>query len=1192
MDPGIPFNKDSSSMTRATNSDWENWKMERNIETLLNGDILGGSNQASSERVFYRVNLEPPKYSPEFFETSPTMWAAAYEFEQKIRAVDQRAIEEWACLILLHFCRRLHVINYDEKALKDGQYDPDLWPVLSRTWPRAETRPLEHLGVLITSDNKVVGGSYPSVIFFPGRGRAAWAESALKAYLDDIDRTSLSWKKCFKLLEDEDVKDKFRRRLSEVLPLLPAQKPNTRSPLAGFCKTALGLDTTSVLGPSTTGQPSTLSRDPSEWPVLNDDKKSRDFLNEYPFVREDEKGMRTYYFVEGMPPAPNDWMTRPLGLAKPSPAQFRYKDGKVIVDFNKSDECELDPKTERVVQLKDCFIETSAYCGVPSPDHIPAVNELHREVNNGMGLHLRVQEGGKKFVVWLAPISREFIRQFPEVVENPANVRKVSETAEEVIWGFRIQAHKIQEDGTRQLPDPYEVIWKTKPFASKTLTNLGIAIWPPDTDKEWSLYAAYGTAGFYEENRQVRKAERWVLVGDQGVSENLVELDPEPSANWVSILEGNGRPNIPRALLLLSKEGRDAGAIFLKPSPSTGQPLTEASLSVDFGTSNTCLAYKLKSESDEPEPLTFSLVPRPLWGSLEDYKVAATPGFVPFEWGADEGVYSSVLLRKKEGWGPDGFGKVKDLVKADHLWRAGIPALYGEKAVVDALYLDTYRNWVMHDDMKWNDNPEDRSARVLFLGRSLLYACAELFFKKGRGAMVETLWFTFPLFFSDPQAKGFKDTCTAIADRIREFCYTTPKKGGTDIVSESRAVASYNKDQKPNIQSLELFIDTGGGTTDLALRHDKDYLVLDSIKVAGAEFFRFAEKNLEKGNKLRGAAKFSQHLARLLQFKENGEELALPSSTRLKPYYSLLINRYDTESFNTKEQEILAARMGEKVTGETESKSFQRYRTDLFFKHIIAYGLLQACAAAAEDNRALAVPGDKLRIDLTLGGNAWGLMMFGELARSADKLQKTANVILDLIRNQLKPVLSKNENQCLGKLVIGTVNLLNQAKLSDAKTAVAVGALRAAGPSTGMAQAAAYSGINLAGLTAKKGTRSGDVRWCEHWTKLVLLQKTGQGEEAGSLEGLAFSAPGKLDGPHHQAASVFISLGADENEFPERHWININSLLSTAENFASSDDLISPINYFISYIYGGEDILNELARLTKNLEKPALAALR
>jgi len=1161
-------------------------------EVLLNKDISGGLSP-HDERIFFRASLPLPDYSAGFFETSPSVWAVAYDFEQKIAAGDGRATEEWASLLLLHFCRILHVGNYTAEALKEGDFDPDLWPVLSRTWLQAETNPLKHFGVLLTSDNRVVGGVYPSVIFFPGRGRAKWADSALQGYLDEVDPTSLSWQKCFdNLLRDGDVKDQFRQRLKDVLRILPSQNPDTKSPLAAFCKAKLGLDTTSVVGPPVATTLGEIGRDPSEWPVLNANKSARDFLDEYPFVRLNEKGIRTYYFVEGMPPAPGGWMTDPLGLAMPSPTQFKLnKNGKVTVDFNDGDECDL-AANERVVQLKDCFIETSAYCGVPSPDHIPAVNELHRQVNNGQGLHLRVQEGGKKLIVWLAPISREFIRQFPEVVESPANVRKVSETAEEVVWSFRIQAHKILEDGTRQLADPCEVIWKTKPFASKTLTNLGIAMWPPDTDKDWCLYAAYGTAGFYEENRQMRKAERWVLVGDQGVSESLVELDPEPSANWVSILEGNGKPNIPRALLLLSKEGKDAGAVFLKPSPNTGQPLTEASLSVDFGTSNTCLAYKLKSESDEPEPLTFSLVPRLLWGTLEDYKVAATPGFVPFEWGADEGVYPSVLLRKKEGWGADGFGKVKDSVKVDHLWRAGIPALYGERAVVDALYLDTYRNWVIHDDMKWNDNPEDRSARALFLGRSLLYACAELFFKKGRGARVETLWFTFPLVFNDPQAKGFKNTCTSIADRVREFCYTTPKRGGTDIVSESRAVASYKKDQKPNVQTLELFIDTGGGTTDLALRHDKDYLVLDSIKVAGAEFFRFAEKNLEKGNKLRGAAKFSQHLARLLQFKENGEELALPASTRLKPYYSLLINRYDTESFNTKEQEILAARMGEKVTGETESKSFQRYRTELFFKHIIAYGLLQACAAAAENNRALAVPGDKLRIDLTFGGNAWGLMMFGELARSADKLQKTANVILDLIRNQLKPVLSKNENQCLGKLVIGTVNLLNQAKLSDAKTAVAVGALRAAGPSTGMAQAAAYSGINLAGLTAKKGTRSGDVRWCEHWTKLILLQKTGQGEEAGSLEGLAFSAPGKLDEPHHQAASVFISLGADKNEFPERHWININSLLSTAENFASSDDLISPINYFISYIYGGEDVLNELARLTKNLDKPPLAALR
>src|SRR2546430_11110506 len=47
-----------------------------------------------------------------------------------------------------------------------------------------------------------------------------------------------------------------------------------------------------------------------------------------------------------------------------------------------------------------------------------------------------------------------------------------------------------------------------------------------------------------------------------------------------------------------------------------------------------------------------------------------------------------------------------------------------------------------------------------------------------------------------------------------------------------------------------------------------------------------------------------------------------PSATQLKPYYSLLINRYDTQSFITAEREILADRKSTRLNSSHSQISY------------------------------------------------------------------------------------------------------------------------------------------------------------------------------------------------------------------------------------------------------------------------------
>jgi hypothetical protein len=1177
------------------------------ILTLLNGDILGGSNQAVDTRRFYRVNLAPPEYNPAFFETAPTMWAAAYEFEQRLAAGNRRALEQWSCLLLLHYCRILRLINWNEEELAEGKYDPDLWPVLTRTFPRSKAE-FGKLSVLMTSDFLVIGACYPSVIFFPGRG-VKWAASFdLAPYLDD-DKSALSWQKCRDTLigANAEVENQFKAHLQNVLTHLSAQNPDVQSRVAQFCEQefSLGIHTLH-LAPNLPGEAAAIGSDPSKWTRLNEDKNARYFLDKYPLVREkvvtigeNSETHRTYYFVEGMSAELNGWISTPIALGMPTPSQYKQGlDKTVMVTFNEGENstCVL-LKNEQIVQLKDCFLESPAYCGMSSADAVPAINGLHIEDIAEKPLHKTVQESGgskNKIAVWLAPISKTFLREFPQIVASASDVKRTTTSEDKVIWSFKLTSDRVGEK-----PIDFPINWESRPYSSQTLSNLGVALWPPQTDPDWALYTAYGTAGIYQDDKQqTRRAERWVLVGEQGPASNTIEFDADLSSTYASLLHGSQSSNRPIALLLLGKSGTESGVAFLTGlEERAGKPLQSVVLSVDFGTTNTSLAFadttSAFSRAAKPKQLNFSLIPRMLWGKKQDFEEASAPGFVPFDWGAAEGVFPSVLLRKRGGWTPDFSDISQDLqtnLETEHLWRAGIPALYKDEAITNSLYEGKYEKttWTKYDDMKWSDDPEERSARAIFLGRTLLYACAELFFNQN--AKAEQIAFTYPLAFSESRLQGFEEDSTAIANAVRVFCYTKPiAEAEVLTISESRAVASYG-DQEANLETLELFIDTGGMTTDLALRHNTDYLVLDSFKVAGSAYFAFAENNLEPDNQLRGAKRFREHLGNLLQNKPPKQELDLPKNTAFKSFYSLLIARQSTAVFTKKERSILDHGMGE--ANASELTSYQRYRTQLFFKHLLAYALLQACAASVEKGRRLNTDSDSLTIDITLGGNAWGFLMFGEIDRSANGIQEIAKSILKVVKDKLTPHLTAEEKAAVDKLEVGTVRLLNEKTLAEAKTAVALGALKANRAQTiDHTRAAPYSGINLT-VQSDKSTTPGEMRWCDHWTKDTIRERSGHKED--TLKGVAVKTLGKLSDPIHPATLIFTLLNG-EIELSANQWKNINSALSNMNRFRDGDRLVAPLNYFIGYLYSGdesESILNSMAAEADCYIKPKTATLR
>jgi hypothetical protein len=131
------------------------------IKILLNREILGDP-PAQQERRFSRIpatNLQPPEYNAKYFETLPTMWAEAYTFQRAIERGDRSALEEWVLLILLDYFGVIHLKRYEESTLVQ-EYDPDLWPAISGTYPGPKHDTINCVELLESSsrDNQVETG--------------------------------------------------------------------------------------------------------------------------------------------------------------------------------------------------------------------------------------------------------------------------------------------------------------------------------------------------------------------------------------------------------------------------------------------------------------------------------------------------------------------------------------------------------------------------------------------------------------------------------------------------------------------------------------------------------------------------------------------------------------------------------------------------------------------------------------------------------------------------------------------------------------------------------------------------------------------------------------------------------------------------------------------------------------------------
>lgn len=1140
--------------------------MNGNRKDFLNSGILGGGAGVAEKRGFRAIRTEyitSPDYDPKYFETFPTSWAAAYAFRKVLDLpvktgtvgdggpfIDDvsEAVEEWATLFLLHYFGIVHLSESRQSELQ-RDYDRDLWLALSGTYPSVREEAPKSIK-LLQHDETVVGAYYPAVVFFPARDRTAWLQDkTLEDYLLD---NRLSWARSRRiLLTTEKEEHDFHTHLRSIAQHALLSR-SLQDRLYSFCEANFRerIDVTA-----------TLDSDPSKWEVPGlKDWPSDELLKIYPLVKPnkitadgvDENAGRTFFLVDGLPDY-SPWMKTALVTSGPAPYQYRrVNDRQIVVDLpGRRFDCHLG-ENDSIVLLKDLFLtDAPHWCKIPkaSENHAAHVRALHK-------IDLRdpvVTE--KDQAICLAPITSEMVKHFPELLRETDRFKVVpSIEGSAVKWSIPIKGR--------------EVVWQCRPSYAKGLPSSSLALWPPKASSEWRLYAAFGVGPKDDSGR-------WHLMDQNGRLGKLIDVEEE---EYVSVLYGSAVPNQPRALVLFDSNDRERGVLFLADfgGDQTPNHELETKLSVDFGTSNTSLAYAFNN--GRPETLRFQLTPRPIWGMRRDIQHREQPGFVPYEWSATttKGFYPTILLSRRSD--PRLTDELEpEEISLDHLFKVDIPGLH--KDLEQRLYEGSLNaTWKSHANLKWDLEGRTEPWRTLFLELTLLYAHADLFFDKR--AIADHYVFTFPLAFRKDDRDNFHTKVKNALKQIRYYCYGASLMANVnydDRVDESTAIAE-SIGSVGTKATMEVFIDVGGGTCDIAISHDRRFLVLDSIRVAGKTFFQFAKKNFS--DQLQGSVEFRKHLGKLLQGVNDSElKLVNPDpSFGLDITYSVWISGLNDQQFKEREAAILRKGMG--------TYSYQRYRTRLFFRHILTYSLLQACAAVVDQKIKLSSG-----INLILGGNGWGLMLFGEFPREGIRFKEEAQAILKTLKAQLGEHVTVEEREYLDALKVSSLMLLNEENLSKAKTNVALGALNA-DRVRGMGDRSTtmpYTGVTLVDLQLS-GANPETIRWCERWGSASFKEKFPGVEQ---VEDGTFAVPNDLEKPFSSVLSAFTSIGnvrsQDQDNMPHTAWTNINgrvgefvaSLRGNVERLE-----VSPINHFLSDVLyskkASNDYLDTLAEVNGN----------
>lgn len=976
---------------------------------------------------FTHKNQAPRRFEPaegafaepnvsEYAEASlATLWAPAKVFQMKLRKGQRDAVEAWFSLHALYVLGKLHLRSVSHDVMKEAL--PALHRVVVATRAdRARTfgnedrtsdqrtlflgsRGGDNLDGL--SSDVIVAGWYNTLGFYPGPDEQAWSEADLgKCY---VPGRGLVWEAVLEelLQHEHGMHDHFARVVKYLVEKNDViADRDIRGHLKKFPATfrdRLALEASAELNRVA----------PEGWPYFGDDEpdpeKARKLLESYPLqytASANAGGKRYYLLVRGFERTHpgNEWIGRSVS-GMPKPEDFRFEPKARTVSFN------------------------------VGPRQYQALLEENEEVLELVSERLTTH-------VTLDGLESKLLRRdlhCPAEAERPRVVVAPVKSTLAFLIGDGLPL-KRQDDTWTVGSGQRSVSWITQrrdPKDCPQLQQAYLDIWPSWRCTAWKFYAARSSS------RENSTGPTWELVLAGGRSPQAMQVTRRKATEFISATDPTKTDSdcFGGAVALRGDRGADLGALFLAldsfEERDLPAPRRRPDVAIDFGTSNTCVSYYNKS--GEPESL---YLPGTAYSTrVLGHRDVSDYAFFPEARALPPNVkeYFASLLLTPVKWEPSGPASARDTCL-----QAVIPALRGKE---DHLKPTAFASdgWTLHDRLKWDGAKGFREAYLTVLS---MLVQAELFYKyhlKG-----ERWAFTFPLALKDHD--GFKAAASSAVRASFALAFGPAAhfdESSVTTIPESRAIHRIIDSSTP-AKFLDLFLDLGAGTTDLAIVAKDKAIVLDSILVAGNAFFdiwreiRKTQTEAARRRRAEEEAQISKSVDKLFR--------RLPESPSARQYYSELSGKVENSDDTPLEPAIrfsLCAgalrpeEYGERCEEATEywhrTHSYAQFRARGLFRQLIGWGVGQALAVT----RLPEYRGHALRLNLS--GNGWGLLMFAGLPRRKKALLREVEDILETLTASRTPEEGYTHPR------IEAVEILSEDPkrgFVQAKTMVAEGALR------------------------------------------------------------------------------------------------------------------------------------------------------
>jgi len=512
--------------------------------------------------------------------------------------------------------------------------------------------------------------------------------------------------------------------------------------------------------------------------------------------------------------------------------------------------------------------------------------------------------------------------------------------------------------------------------------GVSLVFWPNIDYKLWKRYFLHcclnkeGATLLFDEDRKMDLQYRDSSKIWNSFTENNYSFTNKDSGETIESSDfgvcTEDRPQYVSTIIRNDNNAELGGGIFIiKPATKEAYPRTALDIAVDFGTSNTCVAYRYTSNlgdgetNGQPEMLPFD----DLTGFIVKGDELPTDLNRPHMWIPRKGFGRHHFLPSELL-----FSKPTDSLVVDQntnflpienftIPTSGCQMKYSEREYIASKF-------------KWAESvPGDMSYIELqksYLGLLLLIASAQLANKEKLSGSNISIKYSFPLVFTDEHKEYLHQVFQHVTKELVDWigADTKPEEMLVGLEHVPNETIAAGKNVGTTLDNDSFYVDIGGGSTDIALveNPDKDntrwWRTMTSIRYAGTHLL----DTLTKINCLKSS---------------------------ITPAILVRTIR-ETESISNifRNPDFIVPGRGE----VTQNKVFE------YYLYLMEYLARIVAARVIEGNYNMLRDDNVYSASLYLLGNGWGL---GEIINSnirtiySDRLQSRINKILDDVKEPL-----------------------------------------------------------------------------------------------------------------------------------------------------------------------------------------------